>query len=186
MHTVGTRTNELREALRMAASALKENGPDFALAGSYALWVYGGPEPTHDVDLVVAESDVEEAARTLAKAGFDIDRPVEDWLLKARAGEVVIDVLHRLNGVPVETATLAAAEEEGVLALRIKVLSPSAVLTQKLLALGEHYCDFTLLLPAVRSVRERVDWSRVRTDTAENDYAAAFLMLADRLGLTDR
>ncbi len=183
---VSTRNNELREALRTAASALKEHGPDFALAGSYALWVYGGPEPTHDVDLVVAESDVEAAAQTLAKAGFDIDRPVEDWLLKARAKDVMIDVLHRLNGVAVDAATLADAHEEGVLALRIKVLSPSAVLTQKLLALGEHYCDFTLLLPAARAVREWVDWPQVRTDTADNDYAAAFLMLADRLGLSDR
>jgi hypothetical protein len=32
----------LREALRGAASALKESGPRFALAGSYALWAYGG------------------------------------------------------------------------------------------------------------------------------------------------
>jgi hypothetical protein len=29
-----------------------------------------------------------------------------------------------------------------------------------------------------------VDWKRVRSQTAENDYAAAFLVLADRLGLT--
>src|ERR1700720_1487345 len=52
---------QLREALRSAASALKENGPRFALAGSYALWAYGAPEPSHDVDLVVAESDVADA-----------------------------------------------------------------------------------------------------------------------------
>lgn len=62
----------LRDALRGAASALKENGPRFALAGSYALWAYGAPEPSHDVDLVVAESDVEAAVATLAGAGFAI------------------------------------------------------------------------------------------------------------------
>ncbi|MCV7062259.1 hypothetical protein H7I76_21105, partial [Mycolicibacterium vaccae] len=70
----------LREALRCAASALKAHGPEFALAGSYALWVYGGPEPVHDVDFVVAEPDVEAAANTLGKAGFSIDRTPEDWL----------------------------------------------------------------------------------------------------------
>ncbi|WP_407689077.1 hypothetical protein [Mycobacterium sp. HUMS_1102779] len=35
----------LREALRAAASALKAGGPRFALAGGYALWAYGAPEP---------------------------------------------------------------------------------------------------------------------------------------------
>src|SRR4051794_24966398 len=49
--------DDLREALKRAASALKADGPPFALAGSYALWVHGGPEPSHDVDFVVAEED---------------------------------------------------------------------------------------------------------------------------------
>ena len=51
-----------RDALRRTASALKSDGPPFALAGSFALWAHGAPEPTHDVDFVVAESDVEAAA----------------------------------------------------------------------------------------------------------------------------
>ena len=61
---------DLRDALKRAASALKADGPEFALAGSYALWAYGGPEPVHDVDFVVAEEDTEAAALTLEKAGF--------------------------------------------------------------------------------------------------------------------
>src|SRR5688572_24963558 len=92
---------ELRAALRTAASALKEHGPGFALAGSYAIWVAGGPEPVHDVDFVVAEADTEAAATTLCKAGFRIERPPEDWLFKAHSDGVLVDVLHRLNGVPV-------------------------------------------------------------------------------------
>jgi hypothetical protein len=40
------------------------------LAGSYALWAYGVPEPSHDVDLVVIESDVTTAVATLTEAGF--------------------------------------------------------------------------------------------------------------------
>ena len=49
--------------LKRAASALKARA-GFALAGSYALWVFGGPEPVHDVDFVVAEPDTEKAATT--------------------------------------------------------------------------------------------------------------------------
>jgi hypothetical protein len=175
---------QLREALRGAASALKESGPPFALAGSYALWAYGAPEPTHDVDLVVAESDVDGAVATLTGAGFDVERPPEDWLFKARAGDGVVDVLHRVNGVRVEPATLECAEHREVLAISMPVLLPTVVLIQKLRSLDEHHCDFATLLPAVRAIRERLDWERIRSQTADNDYAVAFLVLADRLGLT--
>jgi nucleotidyltransferase DUF2204 len=176
---------QLREALRGAASALKENGPRFALAGSYALWAYGAPEPSHDVDLVVAESDVATAVTTLTDAGFAVEHPPEDWLFKARTGDTVVDILHRLNGVPVDTATLDCAELRDVLAIGMPVLPPTMVLIQKLRALHEHHCDFAKLLPAVRAVRERLDWDHIRAQTADNDYAVAFLVLADRLGLTD-
>jgi hypothetical protein len=175
---------QLREALRVAASALKENGPRFALAGSYALWAWGAPEPSHDVDLVVAESDVDNAIVTLTDAGFAIERPPEDWLFKARIGETLVDVLHRVNGERVGSATLDCAEEQDVLAIRMPVLPPTLVLIQQLRALGEHHCDFARLLPPVRAVRERLDWDRIRMQTADNDYAVAFLVLATRLGLT--
>src|SRR5881628_1058639 len=105
-----THQDALRDALKRGASALKASGPDFALAGSYALWVYGGPEPVHDVDFVVAEADADAAAETLSAAGFDIERTPEDWLFKASAGSAVVDVLHRLNGVPVDADEIRTAE----------------------------------------------------------------------------
>lgn len=175
--------NELREALRLAASALKEHGPPFALAGSYALWAYGAPEPTHDVDIVLAETDVAAAATTLGKAGFRIGRPPEDWLFKAHLGETVVDVLHRVNGAVVTPGLLDLAEERVVLAILMPVLPPSTVFIQKLRALTEHYCDFANLIPPARAVREQLDWERIADETADNDFAAAFLVLADRLGL---
>ena len=178
------RNDQLREALKRAASALKAHGPDFALAGSYALWAYGGPEPVHDVDFVVAESDAEAAAATLEKAGFTIDRTFEDWLFKACAHDVVVDVLHRLNGVPVDAETIRSAELRDVLAVRIPVLSPTQVVTEKLCSFSEHHCDFAPLLLGVRAVREQVDWGQVRADAADNDFAVAFLVLIDRLGIT--
>ncbi|BBY80059.1 nucleotidyltransferase [Mycolicibacterium pulveris] len=179
------RNDDLRDALRRAASALRDHGPDFALGGSYALWVFGGPEPVHDVDFVVAEPDTEAAALTLEKAGFTIERTPEDWLFKACVeDDFVIDVLHRLNGVPVDADTINSAEEYDVLAIRMKVLAPTYVMAEKLNALNEHNCDFSALLPAVRAVRERLDWPRLRADTADNPYAAAFLVLTEKLGIT--
>ncbi|MCV7169482.1 MULTISPECIES: nucleotidyltransferase [Mycolicibacterium] len=181
---MAARNDELRDALRRAASALRADGPDFALAGSYALWVYGGPEPVHDVDFVVAEPDTEAAALTLEKAGFRIERTPEDWLFKACVGsDFVIDVLHALNGVAVTKATVEAGEEFDVLAIRMRVMPPTEVLIEKLNSLTEHHCDFGSLLPSVRAVREQVDWDRLRAATADSPFAASFLFLIERLGI---
>jgi hypothetical protein len=71
-----------------------------------------------------------------------------------------------------------------VLAISMPVLPPTVVLIQKLRSLDEHHCNFATLLPAVRAIRERLDWDCIRSQTADNDYAVAFLVLADRLCLT--
>lgn len=177
---------DLRAALKHAAAALKQYGPPFALGGSYALWAVGGPEPTHDVDLVVAEDDIERAAETLRAAGFTIERTPEDWLAKAHAGEVVVDVLHRLNGIPVDRSLLERALDVEVLAMRMPVLPPTEMIIVKLSSLHERNCDFAALLPAVRAVREQLDWPRIRRETAQNDFAVAFVVLTDRLGISRR
>lgn len=177
------RQAELRDALKRAASALKRDGPRFALAGSYALWAYGAPEPVNDVDLVVSEGEVEQAEASLRAAGFAIERTPEDWLLKARAETATVDVLHRLNGEPVGPDLLERAVELEVLAIHMPVMPPTEMIIVKLRSLSEHHCDFAALLPAVRAVREQLDWKRIQRDTADNDFATAFLGLATRLGI---
>lgn len=174
----------LRDALKRAAAALADAEVPFALAGSYALWVHGAQEPTHDVDLAVVEDDAERAGKALAGAGFELERPPEDWLLKARDGDALVDVLFRLNGRPIGPDLIDTAEVEQVLGMWMRVLPATRIVVAKLLALNEHYCDFATLLPPVRAVREQVDWAHVERETQGNDFAAAFLVLAGRLGLT--
>jgi Nucleotidyl transferase of unknown function (DUF2204) len=183
----------LRTALKRSASALKADGVPFALGGGYGLWVAGGPEPSHDVDLVVAETDVEAAANSLAAAGLRIERPPEDWLFKAYRDEdesvepaeepPLVDVLHRLGGVPVTHSLLDTAREREVLGVRIPVLPPTPIMIAKLQSLSEHYCDFGALLPVVRAVREQLDWAEIRKATQHNPFAEAFLLLIERLGI---
>jgi hypothetical protein len=93
------------------------------LAGSYALSAYGAPEPSHDVDLVVAESDVVNAEATPSGARFTVEHPPEDWLFKARTGDTVVDVLHRINGIHVGQAIVDGAEARDVLAITMPVLA---------------------------------------------------------------
>ncbi|MFP5283598.1 MAG: nucleotidyltransferase family protein, partial [Actinomycetes bacterium] len=178
-------TPELREALKRSASALKRDAVPFALGGSYALWVHGAPEPVHDVDLVVAESDIEAAVDSLSAAGFQIERPPEDWLFKAHADQAMVDVLHRLQGEVVDAELLRRAGEHEVLGLRMPVLPPTEIMAAKLASLSEHYCDFATLLPVVRAVREQLDWDRLRTTSRDRPFAEAFLLLVDRLGIQE-
>src|SRR4249919_2562541 len=183
----------LRTALKRSASALKADGVPFALGGGYALWVAGGPEPSHDVDLVVAETDVEMAANSLAAAGLRIERPPEDWLFKAYCDEdgptepveepALVDVLHRLGGVPVTGSLLNSAREYEVLGIRIPVLPATPIMIAKLQSLTEHYCDFAPLLLVVRAVREQLDWTEIRKTTQHNPFAEVFLLLVERLGI---
>ncbi|GIG30748.1 hypothetical protein [Cellulomonas marina] len=174
----------LQDGLRRAAVALTEAGVPFALVGGYAAWARGAPEPSHDADLAIAEDDVEAAKAALAEAGLDVQQPAENWLFKAvHAGELV-DVIYRMVGDPVSPELLRTAEEMEVLAVRMPVLPATEVISAKLRVLGEHYCDFTWLLPMARALREQIDWARLHRESEGRPYARAFLFLADELGLT--
>lgn len=175
--------DDLREAMRAAASALSAEQVPFALGGSYALWVHGASEPSNDVDIVVPEQAVEDAAKVLSEAGFEVERTVEDWLFKAKLATATVDVLHRLNGQVVERALVESAQLHDVLGVRMPVIDAHETVVVKLLSLSEHYCDFGALLAPIRAVREQVDWPDVARRTADNDFAAAFLFLLRRLGV---
>ncbi len=177
----------LREALKSVAVALKRSGHPFALIGGYAVWARGGPEPEHDVDFMVAADDAEQVADALAEAGLRVVHPPEDWLFKVHTGEpeaadsAMVDIIFRDAGRPATREAVEEADEFEVLSVQMPVLSATELLVHKLAALDEHWCDFALLLPVARALREQVDWERVRTEAADNDFAVAFFFLAERL-----
>jgi hypothetical protein len=171
----------LREALKRVAVALKETGIPFALIGGYAVWARGGPEPDHDVDFLVADEDATRAAELLAEAGFRVEHPPEDWLFKVYTDDSMVDVIFRDSGLPAERNVVVEADEIEVLSVEMPVLSATELLVQKLNALDEHFCDFGAMLPVARSLREQVDWGQVRDETNENVFAAAFLFLLEQL-----
>ena len=173
----------LREALKRTAVALKQGSVPFALGGGYASWALGGPEPEHDVDFVVAERDQEPAARVLEEAGLRVERPAEDWLFKVFLDGAMVDVIHRIGGVPVHTDLIERAVDTEVLSVRMPVLGATDLLAGKLVALSEHACDFGKVLPSARALREQVDWEHLRSEVNGNPFADAFLDLARRLGV---
>ncbi|HEX2073605.1 MAG TPA: nucleotidyltransferase family protein [Geodermatophilus sp.] len=178
--------DEIRDLLKRTAVALKQGGVPFALCGGYAAYVRGAPEPDHDADFLVPEAEAERATKVLAEAGLEVVDPPEDWLTKVVQGSSFVDVLWRTCGHPVEEDLIDRAEVLPVLSVQMPVLEATDILVTKLMALDEHYCDFSRLLPVARALREQVDWERVRREVAENDFAAVFLLLLDRLGVVEQ
>ena len=173
----------LREALKLVAVALKEGDAPFALTGGYALWARGAPEPSHDVDFMVAEEDAARTAQLLADRGLEVVQPPEDWLFKVYVEGALVDVLFRAGGDPVTRDRLRDVDQIEVESVRMPVLSATELLVDKLNALEEHACDLGTIVPAARAVREQVDWSTLAAETAHNDFAAAALFLLRRLGV---
>ena len=173
----------LREALKAVAVRLKEGGFAFALAGGYAAWARGAPEPGHDVDFILASTEVERARAYLAESGLKIVQPPEDWLFKVFAGEAMVDLIHRMGAEPVENGWLDDANEVEVLSVLMPVMSATQIIKSKVRVLDEHDCDYSSLLPVTRALREQVDWDEVSRYCDGNPYAAAFLFLLKRLGV---
>jgi len=175
--------DSLREALKRVAVVLKESGMPFALAGGYAAWARGGPEPEHDVDFAIAQDDAAAVADALTKRGLRVVQPPEDWLFKVLTDDSTVDVLFRLSGSVVERDVLARADELEVLSVLMPVMSATDVVVARINAMDEHSCDLAPHLAVARSLREQVDWGRVRVETADSPFAAALLLLLERLGV---
>jgi len=169
------------EALRAAVPALRDAEIPFMLGGSMAVWAYGGPEPTNDLDLMLREQDAEPALAALEAAGMRTEHPPEEWLVKAWHGEVLVDLIFGPRGMPIDDEVLGRSVVRNLSALRVNVMALEDVLTTKLLALDEHQLDLAWLLQISRAVREQVDWDLLRRRTGDSPYAAAFFTLVERL-----
>lgn len=173
----------LATTLKKVAAALKAADIPFALGGSFAVYAHGGHSSDHDVDFLLREQDKDQALAELAKVGFRTEQPPEDWLVKVYDEDRMVDLIYRPVESPVTDETLRDTEQISVEAIYMPVLSATQLMVHKLLSYSQHYCDFATGFPVARSLREQIDWERVRRETAKSPYAEAFLILLDRLGV---
>jgi hypothetical protein len=171
----------LATTLKRVAAALKQAEIPFALGGSFAVYAHGGHSSDHDVDFLIREQDKDRSLEELAAVGFEVEQPPEDWLVKVYDDGRMVDLIYRPVESPVTDATLADAETLSVESINMPVASATQLMIHKLLSYTQHYCDFATGLPVARSLREQIDWDRVRRETAKSPYAEAFLVLLDRL-----
>src|SRR3954462_1307853 len=173
----------MRDAMKRVAVVLKEAGVPFALAGGYAAFARGGPESDHDVDFYLRQEDVEQAETAIGKAGLRVEHPPEDWLVKVFSDDATVDLIFRPTAMPVTHEILERADVIEVDSVDMPVLSATDLVTSKLLALDEHYCDFSQMFPVARSLREQVDWPAGAARPRAKALARAFLQLARDLNI---
>jgi hypothetical protein len=171
----------LVNTLKRVASVLKQAEIPFALGGSFAVYAHGGHSSDHDVDFLIREQDKTRALDELAAVGFEVAQPPEDWLVKVYDEGRMVDLIYRPVESQVTDLTLRDTVMRPVEAINMPVLSATQLMVHKLLSYTQHYCDFATGLPVARSLREQIDWDRVRQETARSPYAEAFLVLLDRL-----
>ena len=171
----------LATTLKRVAATLKGADVPFALGGSFAVYAHGGHSSDHDVDFLIREQDKQQALAELAKVGFRTEEPPEDWLVKVYDEGRMVDLIYRPVESPVTDETLHDTTQISVEAIYMPVISATRLMVHKLLSYSQHYCDFATGLPVARSLREQIDWARVRRETAKSPYAEAFLILLDRL-----
>lgn len=175
---------ELTESLKRSVAALEQRGIPYLLGGGLGCWARGGPPSSNDIDLMVKPEDAERAQEALAEAGMRPETPPEQWLRKAWDGDILIDLIFEPSGMRIDDEAIARGEEMSVEAMQVRVMALDDILTTKLLALDEHSADFRDLLLITRSLREQIDWAKLRERTAESPFAAAFFTLADGLGIS--
>jgi hypothetical protein len=169
--------------LKRAVAALREAGVPFAVAGGLAGWARGGPLSDGDVDLMLCEADVPRAVAALENAGMQHDEPPEEWLTKAKDGDVTVDLIFRPSGIEMTPEVLDRAEDLQVAAVTMPVLPLEDVFVTQLLSLTERHLPYESLIEAARAVREQVDWEAVRTRTDEAPFARAFFTMVEGLGV---
>jgi hypothetical protein len=177
---------EIKETMKRAAGALRQADVPFLLGGGLAIWARGGPTTGHDLDLMVKPEDAERALEALVEAGMRTERPPEGWLFKAWDGEVLVDLIFKPVGDPVDDEMFKRAEELEVNAVPMHVMAVEDVIVTKLKALDEHELDYERPLEFARSLREQVDWENVRARTQDSPYAKAFFTMVEELGIVPR
>jgi predicted nucleotidyltransferase len=174
---------KIESTLKKAGAALRDAQVPYLLGGSLAAWARGGPETSHDLDLMIKEEDVDRALTALEEVGMHREIPPEAWLVKAWDGDVLVDLIHHPSGLKIDDEVIARGEDLSVRSMHIRVMALEDVLTTKLMALTEHSLDYDTLLRISRALRERIDWDYVREHTQDSPFARAFFVMLEGLGV---
>jgi hypothetical protein len=113
------------DVLGRATRALEGDAVAHVVFGSIAASLYGRPEQSGDIDLLIGRADVQRALGALAHAGFETEETDPIWLSKAFLDGVMVDLMTQLTGALfLDDEMLAHARRIDVEGNEITVISP--------------------------------------------------------------
>jgi Nucleotidyl transferase of unknown function (DUF2204) len=174
---------QLEATLKRSVAALEDARVPYLLGGSLASWARGGPQTRNDLDLMVRPKHAEQALEALERAGMKPERPPEEWLLKARDGEVLVDLIFGPAGLELTDEVFERGERLRILGMNVDVLAIEDVVTTKLMSIDERAIRYESLLQIARALREQIDWAAVRSRTASSPFSRPFFVLMEELGI---
>lgn len=179
----------VQNSLKESASILESTGCRFMLIGSVSAWVRGGPESSHDLDFGIKEEDLNKIVDAFVKAGYEIEFPPENWLVKAWKrgekgdGDIMVDLIYSADGMVFDDQVLDRADMLNVLSHPMLILSATDLIVMKLMSLREQNLNYTSVISTARAIREQIDWNEVESKCANSPYAQGFFTMAKGLGI---
>lgn len=173
----------LTETLKRAAAAFEADGVPYLLAGGLGCWARGGPPSSNDIDFFLKPEDAGRALDALRGAGMRPEKPPEQWLYKAWADEILIDLIFEPVGMEMTDEVLERGERLNVDGMDVCVMALDDIVVTKLLALDERTADFAGPIQIARALREQIDWPAVRERSSASPFARAFFVIVDGLGI---
>jgi predicted nucleotidyltransferase len=177
---------QLLEAMRDVAAALRDADVPYLLAGSFAAWARGGPAHPTDLDFAIKPDDGERAVAALEDAGMTEKQTPEPWLRKVSHGDVQVDLIFDPAGLAIDDDAVARGDDIEVGGMTFHVMAIDDVMTTKLYAFKEHYLDYESALEMARVLREQLDWDELRRRCEGYPYAKPFFTLVEQLGVIEK
>lgn len=121
--------------LERAVSALDATGIDYAAIGGIASGLLGRRRWTRDLDLFLKDRhDAERALDVLREAGFAVERTDDNWLYKAFAQGVLVDLIFKAKGdIYLDDEMLARSRIEDFKGTAVRVVPPEDLVMIKVI-----------------------------------------------------
>ncbi len=115
----------LEAVLADAADVMRGAGIPHVVIGSLASTTWGARDEIEDIDFFVREGDADRALDAFAASGFATQKKEPQWLYKARAKGVEVDLIFEVTGgLRLGDEILRRARERDVAGVRLPLVSP--------------------------------------------------------------
>ncbi len=169
----GIARHEPEEAIRFAhwLDIMNHTGIPYLVGGAFAVHSYTGIwRDTKDLDIFLRPEDVQEALRTLRKAGYRTEVAYPNWLAKVFCEPYLMDLIFGAwNGrLTVNDSWFSNNQAAEVAGVEVRLIGVEEMMTSKFFVAARDRFDGADIVHLIRGMKGKIDWSRVLSLLGEN------------------